>query len=104
MYIAYIFAYNIGLLLFVAAYHIRPHINPFIHLGNIGFAFFLGAGLPIGWVRSIVGPYIDFTQSTTMQIVSWLLQFVLAVIFAWLLTEYIERPILNWARRVERGL
>lgn len=49
------------------AYYIKPCIEWLNRLGELGFAFFLGAKVPI----SIVELYVDFSRGILMRIVGW---------------------------------
>lgn len=67
--------------------------------GKIGFTFFLGAGIPM-MVISLFG----------IKLVGWndieeaLLRFILVIPFSWLITHFIEHPILRWGKKIEKYL
>ncbi|MCC8195510.1 MAG: acyltransferase family protein [Ruminococcus sp.] len=96
----YLFAYNVGLLLFFVAERFSIHNEFFIKLGEIGFAFFLGAGIPY----ELLTKFITFDTSLAMQIVGCIIKFVLAYMFAYVLTKYLEKPILSQAKKLENRL
>ncbi|MCD7883013.1 MAG: acyltransferase family protein [Lachnospiraceae bacterium] len=96
----YLFAYNVGLLMFFVAKGINVYNKFFIKLGEIGFVFFLGAGIPY----ELITKFITFDSSLPMQIIGCLIKFVLAYGFAFLLTRYVEKPILAQVRKLENGL
>lgn len=96
-FVAYIVAYNVGILLFLTAFYVKPNVNSFNELSKLGFAFFLGAKFPIG----IVKLYIDFSQSLLMQITGWFIEFIMAVLFSWVITRYIEKPLFAWGKAIE---
>lgn len=96
----YEIAYNIGLALFFLAHHLKLEIKSLSELSRLGFAFFLGAGIPM----HIVEYYIDFSASFPMQISGWVIKFFLTFVFAWMITKYIERPLLVWGKAVEMKL
>lgn len=49
----------------------------------------------------VVEYYVDFSVSFPMQILGWSIKFVLALVFARIITRYIEKPLLAWGKEVE---
>lgn len=99
-FLAYMLAYNIGMVVFLVAFYVRLGFDLVNKFSTYGFTFFLGAGVPF----AIVSLFVDFSQSLVMQILGWVLKFILALIFAWILTVGIEQPIQTWAIKIEQRL
>jgi peptidoglycan/LPS O-acetylase OafA/YrhL len=99
-FVAYIFAYNIGIILFLVAFYTKPSLCLLNKFSTLGFTFFLGAGIPF----EILSVFIDFSQSLLMRIIGWVLKFIMALIFAWIMTICIEKPLQTWARKIEKKI
>ena len=97
--ILYVLSYNVALLLFY--FFEKQNVNNISleKLGELGFTFFLGAGIPISLIF-IVFP--EFEGYTPWIIV--LVKFLTTIPFAWLVTKYIEKPILNFGKEFEKKL
>lgn len=94
----YFIAYNIGFLTLwlFERYNI---CNIFMQkLGALGFTFFLGAGIPI----LVLSKFVDITDLNVYAEVA--LKFVLAIALAWIVTKYIERPLLNKGKKWEKEI
>lgn len=94
-FIDYIIAYNVGILGFSVAEKFQTlKIKVFDQLGKIGFAFFLGAGTPM----AILGAFFDFESTYAAILTGYILKLIFAVMYAYLVTRWIETPLLNWER------
>ncbi len=67
--------------------------------GKIGFTFFLGAGIPMMTI-SLLGLNIESLND----IEESLLKFPLIIPFSWLITHYLEQPMLRWGKKIEKKL
>ncbi len=97
---SYMIAYNVGLALFILFYCRKYSSRPFVQLSSLGFSFFLCPGIPM----AIVEKFIDFSTTFPMTIVGWLIKFLLSILLAWLITRYIEQPLIVWGKRTEKEL
>ena len=95
-FIAYIVAYNLGIAFFVFFFYYNYHFDLLSKFSEVGFTFFLGAGLPF----YIISMFIDFKDNLFIQICGWIVKFVLAYVFALLVTKYVERPLLKWEKQL----
>lgn len=97
--ICYFVAYNLGFLLFFLFKYKKMNIFIFKIIGELGFTFFLGAAIPMMLLVKMI-PDIDS--------LAWFpyisLQFVLAFIFAYVVTRLCEKPLLKMGKRWEAGL
>lgn len=100
MFFHYVFAYNIGIFLVLGAEKINLKFDPFINLGKIGYAFFLGAGIPY----ALVGRFVDFSTSAGMRIAGSIVKLILSILFAYLVTTLIEKPLQKKLKAVEARL
>ncbi len=96
----YLIAYNLGIFAFIMAFKLKPDIEILNKFSELGFTFFLDAGLPM----IILNSCINFSMSIYMQIIGWIVKFILAVALSALLVWFIEKPLLNWAKRFEKNL
>jgi len=96
----YLISYNIGLLLFGVLKIKNIDCKWFKKIGNIGFTFFLGAEIPY----SVMNKFVDFNASITLNILGCILKFVFAILFAMIITKYVEKPMLNKAKTVEKDI
>lgn len=92
---AYLVAYNIGILLF----YIFKNFNLANHYASsfsrVGFTFFLGAQIPI-YAITLICPNVASLPFCVIV----LLPFLSTLLFAWLMTRYIEEPLLKWGKMV----
>lgn len=98
--IYYIIAYNIGIISF---FQIKKKENLslsfFNKLGDLGFTFFLGAGIPI----TIFNYFIDIYSSIFNVIIfAYILKFICTYILSVVITRFIEKPILYISKKIER--
>lgn len=98
-YLYYFLAYNLGIcvcLLFKYKNFKQEWLEFF---GNIGFTFFLRAGLPL-MIVSLLGFNLHYLNDLEVA----LLTFILVIPFSWVITRYIEQPMLSWGKKIERNL
>ena len=88
---AYMVAYNIGLLLFWIARRFNLFFHSAIFLGKISYTFFLGAG--IGWYFFTKIVNLNFSEINA--IIIFILQFLVNVVFSWMMTKFIEQPLFS---------
>ncbi len=92
----YFIAYNLGF----AFYFMFQRYNVFCvlleKLGELGFTFFLGAGIPMCFLSR----FIPATLSWNGYAVA-MTQFILAIIFSYVITRWCEKPLLAWGKRIE---
>ena len=100
MFFHYIGAYNVGLLLTYFACKKSINWTMFKNLGSIGFAFFLGAGIPY----TLVSRFVNFDSSVGLRILGSCLKGILAIAFAYIITRYVEQPLQQKAKIIERRL
>ena len=98
---SYVIAYNLGLLLFLFFKYFNHYEGFFffglIKLGNIGFCFFLGADIPYNILKNIY----NFNENYGTIILECFLRFILTIIMATLITKFLEKPMLNWGKKME---
>ena len=97
---AYLVAYNIGLFIFVLWKQFNIHMTIFDKLGEIGFSFFLGAGI----IYTVIANLGLCGQGEYMNILDCIIKFITALILAYLVTRFVEKPVLRWAKKVETRL
>ena len=97
--LSYFIAYNIGFILFYYYHHFNINSWLSIEIGKIGFTLFLGAEIPFYFVLG----YLE-TESILGLWMEVFLKFVLAVVFAYLITRYVEKPILRYGKCLERKI
>lgn len=92
----YFIAYNMGF----AAYFLFQRFNISIKildkLGELGFTFFLGAGIPMMFLGLFVD---DLSYLNCYQYC--IIKFILALLFSYIVTRWCEKPLLEWAKRLE---
>lgn len=97
--IFYEIAYNLGIILFMLFKFLNKGKGLidrlFSELGRIGFTFFLGAGIPV----MIIEKVFNFDGMNIYFIC--IVRFILAFIFAELITWLIEKPILKLGKKLE---
>lgn len=94
-------AYTLGIMSFLLAESLKTwRFIPAQRLGEIGFTFFLAAKLPIDMIRC----FVDFDSSLLMEALGWVTEFVTAVLLARVVTVWLERPLLQWAKKAEKRL
>lgn len=100
MIISYIIAYNAGFVLFFGFEKLNIGFTPADILGDMGFTFFLGAGI----LYSIVCRYVDFGQSYLMTAAGCIVQFILALLLAYVVTKFVENPLLKLGNTIEKKI
>lgn len=97
--IFYFIAYNLGYVMYFVFKHWNVSISAFDILGEQGFTFFLGAGIPI---LACVKLFPAIANWEWYYYVS--LQFVLTFLFSYILTRYCEKPILRLGKEMEKKI
>lgn len=97
--IFYFIAYNLGYVMYFIFKHWNVSISAFDILGEQGFTFFLGAGIPI---LACVTLFPAIANWEWYYYVS--LQFVLTFLFSYILTRYCEKPILRLGKEMEKKI
>jgi len=92
---AYLVAYNLGILLFYIFRNFNLTNRPAAWFSTVGFTFFLGAHIPIDALTQLF-PVIGSLPFA----VAVSLTFLSALIFAWAMTRYVEKPLLKWGKMV----
>lgn len=102
--VRYIVAYNIGIVLFVIFEKLisgKGLISSFFSkIGRIGFTFFLGAGIP--WTLML--KISTFDGSIGLKLLGCILKFCAAVLLGYVITRFIEEPLLRWGKKVEKKM
>lgn len=78
-------------------YNLRITLLEFF--GRIGFTFFLGAGIPM-MVLGMLAPHI----SKFSPVEDAIIRLILTIPFSWLITRYMEQPLLKWGKRMEKKI
>lgn len=91
----YFISYNLGILFFYFFRYYNIQISVLEKISEFGFTLFLGASIPMILLSKIVniwflGPYIEI-----------LVCFILALLFAWCVTRWIEKPLLSKGKEWE---
>lgn len=97
--IEYIIAYNIGIALFVLFMKKDIHSNAFAWMGMLGFTMFLGDIIPVVVINRIVPAMRHLPIAPTI-----LYYFIAAILFSYIITKFIEQPLLKWGKRVEKNV
>ncbi len=95
----YLIAYNLGFAAYFVFQRFDLRCKPFEKLGELGFTFFLGAGIPMSFISKF---YTDI-HNWNCYVVS-ITQFILAIIFSYMITRWCEKPLLAWGKRIEKQL
>lgn len=91
----YIIAYNVGFGLFV--FFMKKNVcSRFLKwIGTLGFTMFLGDAIPILAINSIVPTMKDLPILPTI-----LYHFIAAVLFSYIITKYVEQPLIKWGKKI----
>ena len=95
----YFIAYNLGFVMYFVFKHWNVSIRAFDKLGEQGFTFFLGAGIPI---LACVKLFPAIANWEWYYYVS--LQFFLTFLFSYILTRYCEKPMLRLGKEMEKKI
>lgn len=95
----YFIAYNLGFAAFFLFERFNLGVKAFDKLGELGFTFFLGAGIPI----KLVAVFVPSIRLWNCYVFS-LTKFVLAIALSYVITQWCEKPLLAWGKRVEKRL
>lgn len=96
MLLFYEVAYNGAFLLFFIFSQRNLSITIFNKLGKLGFTFFLGAGIP-GVALSYTFPILK-----SHSVIFIITHFALCIIFSYLVTRFIEEPIIQSSKQLEK--
>lgn len=100
----YISAYNIGIIVFIVfAKFIKGNSKVaflFKRLGEIGFTFFLGADI----VYILYFRYFSPINSNADIIAASVIKFMGAVLLGIIVTNFIEKPLQKWGKKIEKEL
>ena len=97
--IEYIIAYNVGIGLFVLFMKEDFSSKGLKWIGTLGFTMFLGDIIPVIVINRIVPAMRDLPIAPTI-----LYHFIAAILFSYIITKFIEQPLLKWGKRVERNV
>lgn len=90
---AYFISYNIGIVIFLFFEKKEIQNIAFDKLGVVGMTFFLGAKTPMLFLN------YDFDTTFSMRIIGCLVEFILAFGLAFIVTKYIENPLLKYTKK-----
>ena len=94
----YEIAYNGAFLLFFLFSVKNIGMGIFDKLGQLGFTFFLGAGIPSAlWIYAFPSLKLNFG-------LFFIIHFVLCILFSWFVTKFIENPIIQRAKELEKRI
>ena len=94
--VAYFVAYNLGFITYYIFQHRNLQVKALDVIGEQGFTFFLGAGIPISFITKLIPSVAEWNWYSYA-----LLQFVTAFVFAYILTRWCEKPLLAWGKKME---
>lgn len=92
----YFIAYNLGFTAYLLFQRFNISIKIFDKLGELGFTFFLGAGIPMVFL----GLFVDDLSHLNCYLYC-IITFILALLFSYIITRWCEKPLLEWAKRIE---
>lgn len=96
---SYIIAYNLGIGCFYIFKNYSIYNKLIDSFSTLGFTFFLGAQIPINAIILIYPPLRSFPFFIIM-----LITFFSTLLFSYLMTKYIENPILRWGKMISGEL
>lgn len=100
--ISYIIAYAVGFATVYVFGNKNYNITMFESLGKIGFTFFLGADIIYSYIYIYMKHFYDIEQSIPLTILCCLIKFLSAILFAFIVTKFIEKPLLKWSKKIEK--
>lgn len=92
----YFIAYNLSFAVYFLFQNYNISIRVFEKLGELGFTFFLGANIPMNLLKIFVPDLYDWNCYLLA-----VTQFLLAIVFSYLITKYCEKPLLSWGKQLE---
>lgn len=95
----YFIAYNLGFIVYFLFQKYNLYSSPLEKLGELGFAFFLGANIPIKFM-AVFAPSVYLWNCYVFS----LTKFVLAIAFSYVITRWCEKPLLAWSKGIEKRL
>lgn len=98
--VGYIAAYAAGILLFILADRSSVSVEAMNRLGSVGFSFFLAADIPHILLEKVFDP----NDSAAKLIVFIIIKFAASLALAYLLTRFVEEPMLKKAKGIESKL
>ncbi len=98
--LGYIIAYAAGIALFILADKLAVSVNAMNKLGGIGFSFFLAADIPHLLLEKVIDP----NASALKLILFIVIKLAASIALAVLLTNFIEKPMLRKAKKLENKL
>ncbi len=98
--LAYIIAYAAGIALFVLADKYKVSSEAMDKLGSVGFSFFLAADIP----QLILEKIINTNGSVIKLILFIIIKFAASLGLAYVLTKYVEKPMLKKAKSIEMSM
>lgn len=97
--IEYIIAYNVGFGLFVLFMKEGFCSKGLKWIGTLGFTMFLGDIIPVVVINRFLPAMRDLSIAPTI-----LYHFIAAILFSYIITTFIEQPLLKWGKRVENNV
>lgn len=91
----YEISYNGALVLFFLFCRRNIGIRAFDKLGQLGFTFFLGAGIP----KVLLSYYFPLLRENFWLFL--LIHFAVCIVFSFLVTKFVENPIVQGAKKLE---
>ncbi|MCR5122406.1 MAG: acyltransferase, partial [Ruminococcus sp.] len=98
--VGYFIAYSAGIVLFTLAERFGVSVKAMNMLGDIGFSFFLAADIP----HIILEKFIKTEGSVVGLILFIIIKFAASLALAYLLTRFVEKPMLKKAKGIESKL
>lgn len=96
--VRYFIAYNLGMITFWSFRRYDLRIGCLEKLGELGFTFFLGAGIPM----LVLGKFLDLSaMNVCLEVV---VKFLLALALSRVVTRYIETPLLAKGKQLEKKI
>ena len=95
----YFIAYNLGFLAFFLFQKQELSLKLFDKLGELGFTFFLGACIPINAIALFYPSIMDWNCFLLA-----ITQFILAYVFSYVITRWVEKPMLRLGKQLEKRL
>ncbi len=98
--IAYITSYNFGLFIFFVMAKLKFSFYPLSKLGDISFIIFLSMDVLYGFmVKYFPAEILNYNPY-----VNFLIRFSLVAIFSYLVTKFVERPLIKYSKSIESKL
>ena len=98
--VAYIISYNAGFLIFFIASKLKFSFSPLNKIGDISYVMFLSHG----HFLSFMGKFFPLKGLNYSSCINFLITFTVVVIFSYLVTHFIEKPIVKFGKQFEKKL